>query len=178
VNKRIVRVFQSCGIDAVGLSGSDGRIFTGKRIDAAFRTADVACVRSGLLDTLMGSGYLPVIASTSMEEESGNGLNINADSVALRLAAALESDSLIFISDIPGVMKEGRRLPVLEAEEAMSEIENGTITGGMIPKVRSSIEALEQGVERIIIGEYREEGDLRRLMDGETGTQILQSGIK
>ena len=141
--------------------------------NARSRTASVAEIDTSLLRLLMQEGYLPVVASTSMDGKSYEGLNINADSVAFELACALEAESLVFMSDVPGVLKDGKAVPFLVASAALEEIESGTITGGMIPKIKSSIEALRDGVKRILIGEYRENGDLNKLMNGRIGTQIL-----
>ena len=178
INKRLVRVFQSCGINAVGLSGSDGGLFVGSPIARDSRTGDVSRLDPSLAVLLMKEGYFPVISSTSMDAERKQGLNINADSVAFRIASALRARFLVFISNIPGVLKHGEPIPKLTVAGALKEIEEGTITGGMIPKVRASAEALGRGVEKIIIGEYREPRDLERLVSGRTGTQIIPNHSK
>ena len=107
INKRLVRLFQSAGLNAVGLSGSDGRIFTGRPVAPGSRTGDVAAVEPALLLSLLGGGWFPVLCSTSMGDD-GLGLNINADSAALAVAAALRARTLVFLSDIPGVLKDGK----------------------------------------------------------------------
>jgi acetylglutamate kinase len=173
VNKRLVRLFQATGINAVGLSGSDGRLFQGAPIAEGSRTGTITQVDTSLLELLLQEGYFPVVSPTSMDAEAKRGLNINADSVAFALAAELRARILVFISDIPGVLKDGQPIASLTITQAMAEIESGTITGGMIPKVQASAEALGRGVERIVIGEYRNANDLRRLVSGEIGTQIV-----
>jgi acetylglutamate kinase len=176
VNKRLVRAFQRAGIAAVGLSGSDGRLFVGKSIgsckESRTHTGRITRVDPSVLETLLGAGYVPVIASTSMEE-GGMALNINADSVAFEIASALEAEALVFFSDIPGIMKAGKPLARLRTAEVLSEINNGTITGGMIPKAKASIDALARGVGKIIIGEYTGTGSLSGLLEGSRGTQIV-----
>ena len=102
INKRIVRCFQFEGIDAVGLSGSDGCLFVGDRIGPASHTGEISNVDTTLIDTLMRHHYFPVISSTSMNSAQQIGLNINADSVAFRLAEKMCADCLVFISNIPG----------------------------------------------------------------------------
>jgi acetylglutamate kinase len=175
VNKRLVRRFQKEGLGAVGLSGSDGRLFTGKSIGQGkenhSHTGKITNVNPQLLATLIAGGYMPVIASTSMDE-SGMPLNINADSVAFELASSLAAEALVFFSDIPGILKDGKTLTRLRTGEVLAEINNGTITGGMIPKVKASIDALAKGVGRIIIGEYKGMGSLASLLEGREGTQI------
>jgi len=103
----------------------------------------------------------------------GAPLNINADEIALALAKALEAAQLIFFSDIPGIMEGERVIDRLTAEEAEEAIAAGTISGGMIPKVRSSLEALRHGVGRITIGEYKSAGDLEALATGRKGTVLI-----
>lgn len=174
MNKYLVRLFNLYSA-AVGLSGSDGRLFTGKRLhcddDETTCTGSINEVQPQLLEILIEAGFLPVVSSTSMDE-SGSPLNINADEAALALAAALPSSDLVFISDVPGILKGGTVIPSLSRSSAEAEIAAGVIAGGMIPKVRSSLGALESGVERIIIGEYRDTGDLERLLAGSSGTKI------
>ncbi len=173
INKRLVRLFQASGINAVGLSGSDGRLFQGAPIAEGSRTGTIIQIDTSLLEILLQKGYLPVLSPTSMDGEVKEGLNINADSVAFALAAELSARVLVFISDIPGVLKDGQAIPSLTITQAMAEIDSGTIRGGMIPKVQASAEALRRGVERIVIGEYRNANDLQRLVSGEIGTQIV-----
>ena len=120
VNKRLVRACAAAGLRAVGLSGADGPIFTGvrladepgERIFARSHTARVAAVDTRLLRLLLAAGYLPVVAPTSLEPPA-RPVNINADAVALRIAPALAADRLLFLSDVPGVLKAGRVLAAL-----------------------------------------------------------------
>jgi acetylglutamate kinase len=174
VNKEIVRRFQSCGVPAFGFSGADGPLFTGESVDAVAqnRTGHVKKVDRKPLDLLMDGGYVPVIASVSVDD-AGNALNINADEAALDVAAALHARSLLFLSDTPGIILDTTVAPQLTEAEIEREIGAGAISGGMIPKARSSIAALKRGVEQIIIGEFNEYGDLARLLDGSQGTRII-----
>ena len=136
INKELVRQIRAAGLNGVGLSGSDGGLFTG---------AD------------------------------GFPLNINADEAALTLAAALKADQLIFISDIPGVLKNDRVLPSLNEAAIEKEISDGVISGGMIPKVKSALNAVKNGVGAVVIGGYEEAGDLLRLKTGTKGTAVTLS---
>ena len=173
VGKRLVRLFQSCGLPAVGLCGADGRLFLGRTLgrvqDRETRTGNVERIELNLLAALLAAGFFPVLASTTMDE-SGGGVNINADTVAFELACALGSRSLLFLSDIPGVMAGGQVLRRLDKEQVREHIRTGTITGGMIPKATSALEALKRGVGRVVIGQFGGRGSLAALLDCRLGT--------
>ncbi|MDX9799941.1 MAG: acetylglutamate kinase [Spirochaetia bacterium] len=172
MNKEIVRLANSCGVVSVGLSGSDSLLFTGKEAGENTLTGKITEVKPDIIKILLENSFMPVISSTSMTM-SGTALNINADEAALEIASALKAEKLFFISDIPGVMKEGEVIPLLTEESAIEEISAGVISGGMIPKVKSSIEALKKGVKTIIIGDYFENGDLSSILEGIKGTGII-----
>lgn len=173
VNKRLVRLFQSCGLAAVGLCGADGRMFLGRSLgrilDRETRTGAVQQVDLSLPAALLQAGFLPVLASTTMDE-SGAGVNINADLVAFELACALASPLLVFLSDIPGVLAGGQVLNRLGKDRVRELIRDGTIDGGMIPKATSALEALKRGVGRVVIGQYGGRGSLAALLDSGLGT--------
>jgi acetylglutamate kinase len=174
INKQLVRMLRARGLDAVGLSGSDGGIFTGEPLGGAgagTRTGDVRRIEARLLTLLLGNGFLPVLCSTSMDGQ-GLGLNINADTVAFRLAAHLKAAALVFFSDTPGILCDGSVVKTLTSGESLDLIARGVVSGGMVPKVRSSLEALEQGVQKVIIGEYDAPGALARLLDGRQGSRL------
>jgi acetylglutamate kinase len=170
INKQLVRLCRACGLDAVGLSGSDGGIFLG-RARGKSRTGDIATVAPRLLSTLLEAGFLPVVSSTSMDA-AGTALNINADAAAFALASRLRAEVLLFFSDIPGVLRDGVAIPRLDAGEAQKLIADGVVTGGMIPKVSASLEALGEGVGRVVIGEYETEGTLMDFLSDKRGTAI------
>jgi acetylglutamate kinase len=178
VNSQLVRLIRSRGLDAVGLSGSDGGTFTGEPLGgthggsvAPTRTGEVTHVDVRLLRLLLDAGYLPVLCSTSMDAE-GNGLNINADTAAFRVAAHLQAAALVFLSDIPGVISDGSVVQALSAGEAKSLVERGVINGGMVPKVSASFDAMDKGVKKVIIGRYEGPGSLGRLLEGKEGTRL------
>jgi acetylglutamate kinase len=177
VNTRLTRLFQKCGLNAVGLSCSSGKIVLGQSLEVwngtATRTGEITAVQPELLRLLLTHGYLPLLCSTAMDKE-GEGLNINADTIAFTIAAALKSDCLVFFSDIPGVLKENKVMQALTRKQAEREIKAGTISGGMLPKIRSSLQALRAGVKTIIIARYEQPGALGRLLDGEGGTRIRE----
>lgn len=174
INKELVRMAARAGLNGVGLSGSDAKLFTGRAVSDGSCTGTVTATDTGLLKLLLENGCFPIIATTSMTD-TGLPLNINADEAALALASALKAARLIYISDIPGVLKEGTVIPRLDRKTVAAEIESGVISGGMIPKVNSSVEAVANGVGSVIIGGYEEEGDLHRLESGTKGTSITFS---
>lgn len=173
MNKYIVRLFASKGLQAVGISGADGSVFTGTAVAQGSRTGRVTNTNPKLIELMTNNGFLPVISSVSMDSE-GTALNINADEAALAVAASIPADDLIFISDIPGVLKEKEIIHKLSPADILQEIDAGVITGGMIPKVESSVEALRQGVKTVIIGGYNTIGDLAGLLEGSLGTSIKE----
>lgn len=173
VNKQLVRTFQKAGLNAIGLSGCDGKVFTGISISKNNQTGNITDVDPELLKLLLSNNYFPVISSVSMDDK-GNGLNINADSAALSIAESINAFALVFFSDIPGILKNGEVIPSLTPEGVIAEIESGTIVGGMIPKVQASVNALANGINEIVIGEFDRVGSLRELMKGNKGTTIIK----
>ena len=176
INTQLVRLLRSRGVNAVGLSGSDGGIFTGRalsnpRAPAQTRTGEITAMDERLLALLLSNGYLPVLCSTSMDA-AGLGLNINADTAAFSLAARLGASALVFLSDIPGILSEGSVIQALSAVEARELVSKGVISGGMIPKVTASLEAMDGGVQKVIIGQYEGAGSLGRLLEGKQGTRL------
>lgn len=173
VNKRVVREFQSLGVNAVGLSGNDGKIFVGKSIDShgKNRTGRVTKINPELLNILMEANFTPIINSVSMEE-NGKPLNINADDAALAISSAIKAEKVIFLSDIPGILKNDEVLTDVNPEIINKEIQAGVIKGGMIPKVNNSIEALNNGTHSVVISNYESDGDLAKLIKNQKGSVI------
>jgi acetylglutamate kinase len=176
VNKRLVRLCRTSGLNAVGICGCDGGSFLGAPVSGGAtesRTAEMGRIDTAFIALLLERGYLPVISPASMDER-GRAMNINADSVAFALAAALATQSLVFLSDIPGILKQGEVIRELSGPDAKGLVEKGIIKGGMIPKVGASLEALKKGVNNVIIGEYGVRGDLTALLEGKRGTRIRE----
>jgi len=115
---------------------------------------DIVAVDTKLLSVLMDSGFVPVVNSLGADEK-GNVLNINADTVATRLAVDLKADKFLFMTDIDGVMRDKNDpkslISSITAAEIETEIAAGRIAGGMIPKVKSCVDALKGGVQRVHI---------------------------
>ncbi len=176
VNKLLVRLLRSRGLDAVGVSCSDGGILTGRSAGSLpdgspSRTGEVEHVDGRLLGLLLESGYLPVVSSSSMDH-TGAGLNINADTAAFSLAVKLACSVLVFLSDIPGIIADGSVIRRVSPADAAKLSASGVISGGMLPKVSASLDAIERGVETVIIGQYEEKGSLANLLEGRQGTRI------
>jgi acetylglutamate kinase len=177
VNTRLVRSFRACGLNAVGLSCSSGGIAVGQKLETGngteTRTGRITQIDPALLGLLLRHDYVPVLSSTAMDKRGG-GLNINADAVAFAIAAALKCESLLFFSDIPGVLKHNKVIPALDSAQAGREIANGTVSGGMLPKIRSALDALEHGVASLVIAQYEKKGSLADVMKGNSGTRIYK----
>jgi acetylglutamate kinase len=175
INIDLVRRARAAGLDAVGLGGQDGGLFTGVprtfTDSTASRTGQVTQARPRLLEVLTAAGFFPIVHSTSMDD-LGQGLNINADEAAQELAIAAKAEALVFISDIAGVLKNGQVLARLDGPTLEAEIATGVIGGGMVPKVRSAHQAVAAGVGKVIIGGYQRAGDLQKLLAGASGTTI------
>jgi len=153
INKRLVRVLVNAGVNAVGLSGVDGGMVSAAKmahesVDMGF-TGEVTAVRVDLLLNLLDMGIVPVIAPICLGED--NNFNVNADHVAGALAAAIEAERLVFLSNVPGVLKNDQVVPVLAPERAEEMIADGSIFGGMIPKVRTALHALDEEVSQAVI---------------------------
>ncbi|MBN1798377.1 MAG: acetylglutamate kinase [Spirochaetales bacterium] len=177
VNTRLVRLFQKCGLNAVGLSCSSGMTAVGESLETGngteTRTGRITEVDTALLKLLLEHDYVPVLSSTAMDKQ-GRGLNINADTAAFTIAAQLKCNSLLFFSDIPGVLKDNKVISTLNSRQARQEIADGTVSGGMLPKIRSALDALEHGVESLVIAQYEAKGSLAALIKGSGGTRIFK----
>jgi len=176
MNKHLVRLFQKEGLNPVGLSGADGGILlsTDSSDDESGnenRTGTVSLVNPELIKLLLSHNYFPVLSSVSTDSK-GKGMNINADEAALSIAVSLNAESLIFISDIPGIIIDRKVVSSMNNETIEDAIRCGDIQGGMIPKVRSSLEAIRQGVHSIQISNYENPGDLTEIIAGHKGTNI------
>jgi acetylglutamate kinase len=151
-NKRLVAALIAQGVDAIGLSGLDAGLIRVEPLHAelAFVGKPVS-VRSDLLAVWVGRGIVPVLSPMSLGHD-GEIYNVNADHAAGAIAAALDADLLTFVTNVPGVLSADKVLfGSLTAERTAQLIADGTIFGGMIPKVRTALEALDAGVSRVRI---------------------------
>lgn len=155
VNKRIVAAINGAGATAVGVSGADGRIVECRLAapDLGFVGEPVA-VHTRAIDALLTAGIVPVISSIGFVPGAGADhlVNVNADTIAGEIAAALGAERLLFLTDVEGVRDAGGMvIPSLSGDQARALIADGTIGGGMIPKVEACLHALTLGVPAQIV---------------------------
>jgi len=170
VNKEVVGYINRHGGRAVGLSGKDGQLLicekllqdvkhddgTVEWVDIGL-VGDVVKVNAGVIETLEHGKFIPVIAPVGVGE-NGESYNVNADLVAGRVAAALKAEKLMLLTDVSGVKdKDGNLLTSICLEDVPELVDNGTITGGMIPKVNCCVDALNDGVKKAHIVDGRME---------------------
>ncbi len=182
VNKQIVNGLNKVGGRAVGLSGSDGSLVQARTWGEGSHglVGDVAAVNPEVLFPLLASGYIPVISSVAADPD-GQAHNINADTVAGELAAALQAEKLILLTDTPGILR--RRddplslLRQLSLPEARDLIRDGVVDGGMTPKTECCIRALAQGVRaaHIVDGRVPHALLLEVFTDAGVGTMVVGS---
>lgn len=171
INKQIVSAINEAGGFAVGLSGKDGHLIRARKLRRTRRDPDSniekildlgfvgepAEITPHVLDFFRESDIIPVIAPIGLGP-SGETFNINADTAAGAIAAATGATRLLMLTDVPGVLdKEKNLIPEMTASQARALIKDGTISGGMIPKVETCLNAVEQGVEAAVILDGRVE---------------------
>ncbi len=164
VNKHLVQMMEKLGVKAAGISGKDGgTLLCEKKLvkgqDIGF-VGEVKDVNPDLIDTLIEKDFIPIIAPIGMDENY-QAYNINADDAASAVAKCIHAEKLAFMTDIEGVCLNpedpSTLISVLSLEEARKLITDGVIGGGMIPKIRNCVEAVEQGVSRVHILDGRRE---------------------
>lgn len=165
VNKQVAGLINQAGALAVGISGKDGGLIAARRLRRTVRDADSQIehvldlgfvgepvrIDPRVLYALSGSGLIPVVAPVGIGEK-GETYNINADTAAGAIAGAVHATRLLMLTDVPGVLDEnGELIPELTAEEARRGIASGMISGGMIPKVETCLEAVRAGAKAAVI---------------------------
>lgn len=185
INKEIVTLINRHGGMAVGICGKDGGFIKARKmlvqVDGNIKdigmVGEVEEIDTRIIDVLTDRGFIPVVAPVGVGP-NGESYNINADYVAASLAVALKADKLVFLTDVEGVMdakSKGRQLiSRLSKDKAEHLIQEGVITGGMIPKVQCCLEALQKGVQRvhIINGTVKHSLLLEIFTDRGIGTMI------
>lgn len=160
INKEIVALINSRGGRAVGLSGKDGGLIKARKklikksalaedeaIDIGL-VGEVESVDPEILNTLERDGFIPVISPIGAGR-TGEAYNINADYVASAVAAALKAEKMILLTDVPGIKdKSGNIIPTIHKKDVRRLIDNGTISGGMLPKVQACVDAIDAGVKK------------------------------
>ncbi|SIT05050.1 N-acetylglutamate kinase [Thalassolituus maritimus] len=188
VNKDIVNLINQNGGNAIGLTGKDGQLLHARKLHVTHKSpelekpeiidighvGEVSHINTSLLNMLTNSDFIPVIAPIGVDEE-GHSYNINADLVAGKVAEALQAEKLILLTNIAGLMdKEGKILTGLTTQQVDSLIEDGTIYGGMLPKIQCALDAVHGGVNsaHIIDGRVAHSTLLELFTDEGVGTLI------
>ena len=188
INKQIVGYINEAGGRAVGLSGKDGNMVLARKVTR--RVADPGSniekvvdlgfvgepvkVDITVLEQILGRELIPVLAPVAAGEQGGT-FNVNADTFAGAVAGALKAKRLLLLTDVPGVLDKSKKLiKELSLKDARKLIADGTISGGMIPKVETCIDALDKGVEGVVIldGKVQHAVLLELLTDLGAGTLI------
>ncbi|MGP8264067.1 MAG: acetylglutamate kinase [Rhodoblastus sp.] len=186
INKQIVGFINNAGGRAIGLCGKDGNMVTARKVersdsdgkpgvDLGF-VGDPAKVDATVLEQVLGRELIPVLAPVALGAE-GETYNVNADTFAGAIAGALGAKRLLLLTDVPGVLDKDKNLiKELRINEIPALIADGTITGGMIPKVETCIYAIEQGVEGVVIldGKIPHAVLIELLTDHGAGTLITR----
>jgi acetylglutamate kinase len=151
VNKELVSLINQAGALAVGICGKDGNTIAARPVDkqGIGFVGEVTHIDTKLIESLVNSGYVPIVSSVAADE-TGQAHNINADTVAGELAAALGAEKLILLTDTAGILQDyqdpSTLLTKLDIKEARDLIDRGVVAGGMIPKVQCCVRSLAQGV--------------------------------
>ena len=154
VNKRLVSALSAEEVDAIGLSGIDRGAVKAEKLDHPNGdlgwVGHVVAVRNEVFTQLLEDGVTPVLSPICWGS-SGDVFNVNADHVAAAVAAALNAEVLVFVSNVPGLLANGGLVPVLKPSTVTALIADGTISNGMIPKARSAVAAISAGVNAVRI---------------------------
>ncbi len=167
VNPALVHQLNKGGIEAIGLSGYDGKLLTCTLLDEELygSVGHIEHVRAELLETFLAAGIIPVISCIGVTDE-GAPLNINADTVASKIALAIQADSLLLVTDTPGIKIQEQVQRIVTPFAIAQWIETGEIYGGMLPKVKAALDSLGAGIPTVqIVGQQLE------------GTAIKSEGV-
>jgi acetylglutamate kinase len=182
VNKEIVSLINQAGGSAVGLCGKDANLIMARPQgdEGIGFVGEVSSVKIKIIESLVNSGYIPVISSVAADE-TGQAYNINADTVAGEIAAALGAEKLILLTDTAGILEDYHNpdtlIAKLDIQEARQLIDSGIVSGGMIPKVNCCVRSLAQGVRAAHILDGRVPHSLLQeiFTDTGVGTMIVAS---
>ena len=182
VNKELVSLISRAGALAVGLCGKDGNLIQARPVgkEGVGFVGEVTNVNTGLIESLVNNNYVPVISSVAADE-NGQAYNINADTVAGEIAAALQAEKLILLTDTPGILYDyhdhSTLIKKLDIQKARELIDSGVVSGGMIPKVSCCVRSLAQGVRaaHILDGRLPHSLLLEVLTDEGIGSMIVAS---
>ena len=164
INAELVAELRRQGADAVGWSGVDGASLRGDRVAGLGRVVSITTVRTELLEVLLDAGALPVVAPAALDG-AGVICNVNADDAAAAVAGALRA-RLVLLTDTDGVWgPDRRRIPTLTVDASERLINAGVIAGGMVPKVRCALRAIDGGARQVVIADGAASEALDRALD-------------
>ena len=171
VNKNIVGKLNSYGVAAIGISGKDGKTMIAKKKiiqgkDLGY-VGEITKVNTEVIDFFLNNNYIPVISPIAIGEDNTT-YSVNADNVAASIAIGTGASRVIFLTDVKGILKKGELLPVLNKKQAEDLIKDGTISGGMIPKIEAMLECFKGSVEKV----YIVDGTLKHPIIGELFSNI------
>ena len=175
VNSELVSDLRDRGVDAVGLSGVDGGLMIAERVPGLGLVAHVVGLRRDFLDQLLVAGELAVVAPLARDEQ-GIVCNVNADDAAAGIAAGLGARQLVLMTDVDGIRDAaGKKVATMSADEAEKLIADGVIKGGMVPKIRAALQAVNWSDAEAVICDSKDPHALSRaLHDPNFGTRITR----
>ena len=183
VNKNLVNLIQNKGGKAIGLCGIDGHMIKAKKADERLGfVGEITDVNVSPILDVLEKGYIPVVSTVGYDDEN-NVYNINADTVAARLAGELKAESLISMTDVVGLLRDkddpSTLIPKVYVSEAPKLIRDGVISGGMIPKINCCIEAIRRGVKKVFIidGRIPHSILIETLTDEGVGTMFVSGAM-
>lgn len=152
VNRKLCALLAKHGFRPIGLNGSDGACLEGDFIDqsALGYVGEISSVNAGLIKMLLENGYIPVITPIATAKD-GSKLNVNGDYAAASIAKALNADRCAFVTNVDGIMVNGKIKAEMTDQEIEASIGDGNIYGGMIPKVKSALAAMHAGIQKVMI---------------------------
>ncbi|MYL20433.1 acetylglutamate kinase [Halobacillus litoralis] len=175
VSSQITERLAGCGIQALGVKGSEAGLLTADFVNEEQLgfVGKVKDVNPSVLNHLLEGGYAPVVAPFGKTTD-GRTVNINADTAAAAVARAVQAEKLLFVTDVPGILVDGRLVEGTNPEEIEQFIQEGVIYGGMIPKVQSAVEALSEWLQEVWIVS----GEDRLVQDSRLKGTSIRAGRK
>jgi acetylglutamate kinase len=172
VNKGLVRGLEDLGVQAAGISGTDGPTLLVEPVPELGRVGRVVRVGSQLIEALWAGGFVPVVAPLGLGPEGA--YNVNADSAAAALAVGLGAGHLFLLTDVDGLLEEGETVGALAPDGCEAYVDSGLAAGGMVPKLRAAAEAARGGVEARILNGNRKGALGAAVAGGRVGTLISE----
>ena len=180
VNKDLVATLNRTGGKALGLCGMDGGLFEAKMLDDGKygQVGEIVNVNAGVVEDALANGYIPVVSTVAQGMDAECAYNINADTAAAKLATALGAERLILLTDVRGLLRdpkdESTLVPSLTISQVPELVQDGIISGGMIPKIECCVESVRSGVKSAVILDGRIEHSIliELLSDEGIGTML------